>query len=905
MDKRQKDHSNEFVQKEAQEEGNQLLLTEFIKIRKAFPELNFNIRSEEDQNDKGIDFQFELIDKIRGKTFDLIKIQNKGTYEVLKPLVTTENKGLISFQLSVKHARYYRQQIPLALIFTICDISSQKVYWHPIQLDDSIDLRAQEAELRETESIQIYIDPKKSLTPETFRSLLLDVENSYQEQNSRFLEFRKNPILDLEAELKFESSKTLLDQLYDHVVQLYKELRFVPIHILTRNYPFRKAQSFISYYSNFSVITDNEELFEFLESVEATENGKVEYKNLEFIKGVENHEEKTKTILKKLTENQIYSVTLSKGRKSAQIKFKYDYSCLCIACQFSRINIKRLFQELVNEPDDLQECMQHAYTHYQLGNYVQAATLFQKIAGKAKKQERYIIYYITQFNLLKLGRFIINNCWDEEHQKLGKKLSEINLDRISHLSGEKRNKALFSWIKEQRFFYEFQYEINTISSKIRDDYQAHLNGGWSSNDSIHDLISSYGQLHSFVNGNYIIYDQFSEYTALTDAFTEGLFASYAMKKADDRNIKKFNAWMIEMLFFHGNHTTIKRYYNNYLLKPVYFERNKNGYSFFRLIENLLLNNQDIKRIAKKHIADETYQFRNKYQSIFCNALCLASILQLSDEEANRIGRWLITCLSNSELYTHECYQQLKYYFHRRSKQLSAEILAKMLYLTLEKTYLQDVELLEILAAALSKRTQQLDLDVVKQKSLLKISFKSSSERNFEFGVYFYSLATDSFKRKIKGLIVKTLEQNFSPHKYYIAAIFDILPINSAFFNLFISSSLPKKDALNIRSSFFGREDNRYPLLDMLINLCFKNDVKLTEISNLNFIGVSDYYDWLLDMEGFNYQKFDVKWLALYTTKYYFNEFRKYDIIKTKLSGYLLSARDPQLERVYVDLYSTR
>ena len=120
---------------EVQDEGNNLLRTTISSLRNSLSDVYWIGRSEEDQNDKGVDFQYELEDKLSGQTLHLFKIQNKGTESDLVPLKNTKHKGFISFQLKLRNAIYYRYELPLSLIFTISDIKANKVYWHPIQLD--------------------------------------------------------------------------------------------------------------------------------------------------------------------------------------------------------------------------------------------------------------------------------------------------------------------------------------------------------------------------------------------------------------------------------------------------------------------------------------------------------------------------------------------------------------------------------------------------------------------------------------------------------------------------------------------------------------------------------------------------------------------------------------------------
>ncbi|UPK68730.1 DUF4365 domain-containing protein [Chitinophaga filiformis] len=123
------------------------------------PDLGIRIRSEEDQNDKGVDFEIEL--EGGGRSFLLFKIQNKGILK-LNPLKKEKTKALFSYQIDIKNLRHYRYDIPVALVFTVCDITNKKVYWHSVQLDDELDERMLAAEQSSKRSIQLYIKLSKT-----------------------------------------------------------------------------------------------------------------------------------------------------------------------------------------------------------------------------------------------------------------------------------------------------------------------------------------------------------------------------------------------------------------------------------------------------------------------------------------------------------------------------------------------------------------------------------------------------------------------------------------------------------------------------------------------------------------------------------------------------------------------
>ncbi|MEP0354871.1 DUF4365 domain-containing protein [Paraglaciecola sp.] len=109
-------------------------------------------RSQEDQNDFGIDGEIELKDdngKALGKN-SVFKVQIKG-----EERSTYINKGkTLSFTLKLKRLEYYfKFKIPVILV--VVEVSSEKIYWLPITNDET--LRSKASETGGNESIQVHL----------------------------------------------------------------------------------------------------------------------------------------------------------------------------------------------------------------------------------------------------------------------------------------------------------------------------------------------------------------------------------------------------------------------------------------------------------------------------------------------------------------------------------------------------------------------------------------------------------------------------------------------------------------------------------------------------------------------------------------------------------------------------
>jgi len=72
--------------------------------------------------------------------------------------------------------------------------------------------------------------------------------------------------------INIDKSKPILDQLYFLLSSIFSNINYVPNSILVSNYPFKNEDSFSPYYDEFTLTTDNEELFDFFENIDVIKN---------------------------------------------------------------------------------------------------------------------------------------------------------------------------------------------------------------------------------------------------------------------------------------------------------------------------------------------------------------------------------------------------------------------------------------------------------------------------------------------------------------------------------------------------------------------------------------------------------------------------------------------------------
>jgi hypothetical protein len=155
---------------------------------------------------------------------------------------------------------------------------------------------------------------------------------------------------------------------------------------------------------------------------------------------------------------------------------------------------------------------------------------------------------------------------------------------------------------------------------------------------------------------------------------------------------------------------------------------------------------------------------------------------------------------------------------------------------------------------------------------------------------------------ISNSIKVKLEEEFSFNLFYLATLFELIPLDKTMFNKAIEASLPVSNQVSFRSVFSGVDDKRFDRVNSIMNLCFKFNIDTTTEQFKQYKTLDPYYSWLVDMDNFNYDLFDDKWIGEYATRFYFRKIHTSKILKDKMDSIIKEKYDNSLERDYLNIY---
>ncbi|RQZ28385.1 DUF4365 domain-containing protein [Burkholderia sp. Bp9090] len=168
---------------------------------------NWIFRSQEDQEDYGVDGEIEIASPEDKATGFIFKAQIKGQLKV-----AYINQGTrISFDLSVDRLRYYMEQIETPIILVVVDVTDKKIFWVSLQDNKKIAEDLAKASEKKQKTVTVHLRAEDTI-PERTSELLSAVERNMNGLRLHALERLTEPIDALVKHSHDDALKALLEQ---------------------------------------------------------------------------------------------------------------------------------------------------------------------------------------------------------------------------------------------------------------------------------------------------------------------------------------------------------------------------------------------------------------------------------------------------------------------------------------------------------------------------------------------------------------------------------------------------------------------------------------------------------------------------------------------------------------------
>ncbi|WP_428657483.1 PIN domain-containing protein [Runella sp.] len=674
-----------------------------------------------------------------------------------------------------------------------------------------------------------------------------------------------------------------LDSIQNLYNNLYKEISFIPINILRKHYPFAVSDDEGAYYNNFTLFKVNDSAIEALES----STNKDDISNI-------------------LANNLIFYLNGREKYKNFRLDIKKSLTaCQCCRCMFNRLDFSKLFEAIqtnTNLHAEFKDKLKVAYINFQVGNVYTSYRQFLEIKNKALEQQLYITYFISLYNLKQIGSFLGHLIYDiDGTENISKELKKIDLFSKAVELKLETDYNLLIYIAEEKFFSEAFQSMSAHLNDIKSHYRTQLKGGWSVNKHIWSLQNSFLKLYYFLNQNFIIYDRYIDFERIFEMLIEGFLCSYAINDTQGDKITSLDDYWVHKFLFHGNPKTILKYVNLYHLNSIKYKTDIDKNESFRSISLSFLTNESDCILSFNSYADKDNKyFSDKYNSIFENIITMSSLLELEIDYINIFAEHLLNFLQKTIIIKNSAYEILSLFFSQKGRFIESKLLDKYLSYFLNTKKGHNDKVIDDILDSYSNNSLLVSNDQLIQilENSLQTCKICSTRHTTETLNTLYKKVESKSKKFIKKYIQNSLKSSFEFEIFDYCTMYGIIPKDKALVLSFINK-------LNIEDSSKGAPidsyNNQYRYLDNLLNLCFKLNINTNSASFQKFAKISDYYEWIIDMDNFDYSKFNPEWILHFQTLHYSIRMSKSRNLKRALVKYLRDNTHSGIEKRLIEI----
>jgi len=514
---------------------------------------------------------------------------------------------------------------------------------------------------------------------------------------------------------------------------------------------------------------------------------------------------------------------------------------------------------------------------------------------------------LSKLNLLLRQRIF----FDKVDKKVAFSLNKIDIDKEFRQCKEVTFFPIIDWIYREKYLYSAQKKIDEFLKKIKKQYNNSLRGGSNFNNHANGILSEMSKIELFLNSNFIIYNNFIEYKQLVNVFAEAMYASHAIVPNDNDKLSYFNPWILSLIYKHSSADHLISIFNLYKLKEIEFKEsnedttNSINSQFIEVISEF----KKRLKVFKIHFETNNDSFiRNQY-NLIQNSLVISSQVKFGSKFIRDYAKLLGEFLKNYGTFSDIKY--VEYFYHHKGYLISATTYRKTILSIIKNPQLHYRSLFEVITNIGSKNKIDLNLTDNQFNEILNFSKVLCTSCNqihsSIYLCYVYRLIENKFQRQlIRETINNKLDDLFDFELFSFAVLYGVINLNNELLDLAISQSIPNKSKKGNDAHIEESKPNiRYHKIDLLINICFRESIDLNQKKFNTLKGISLYYDWLLDMDNFNYKEFNANWTSSYATKFYFKRMFECDKLKTHLESYIQSKdshHDQQGMNDYINIY---
>lgn len=658
----------------------------------------------------------------------------------------------------------------------------------------------------------------------------------------------------LEYILEEDRNENKIDDLYVRS-QMYASLNYVCKNYLDRI--FNKYRIVIDDDELHAIETENKEINELLSEIFEKRENKIESK-ADFIKSVVLKSQiKTVGIYKKKAEGGIW-------KKKISVEAEQISKIINPIEEFNFEKLKSIRDENETYLTDMtpELYLEQAYISYTLFEYTKAYRYLRICSQLFYKKKQFVWYFISEVNRKNLGKIIQGDIWGNynvsEKEKIKNEVDALDIEIVySKIPTEEiGDKDFLRDLYTFRTYYRLFQDAYLTSKKTDEEAKTKY--------SVYSGIPSYAKLRAQIKDcycydlyNYIMIDRYRE-----DIEIYRLFAKTIIKSACSADLT-VEGMQKHKMFNSGNiyAETLEKFDVYIIIRYMKCDELK---SLLKENCNQYINISDEARTYLQNIVSNISQIDTFKAQYFVTYLTLAGYIKLDKILVNET-------LKNLNQKFNEYFVRTKY----------NEIRRFLWWADKQKAYEYDMhncfmaELIEKLLDAISKS----DKDYYYLELLLEcLAIYKGMGVHYESERLNLLVASDKYNvlariypfvnEKVQGCIKETFNNWKWEGDYNQFKVYESLVIN----NIFDSKENVEKDILSkleiIKPNSNGIKSDTYvQIIDILTNLWLNDKIVMKEevFDKIVKSGVAVCV-WLIDVDNYDYETFNLSWLSLCTHK---------------------------------------
>lgn len=687
----------------------------------------------------------------------------------------------------------------------------------------------------------------------------------------------------------------------DHIInQIYNSLkRFEGFGFVDPNYiasiaPFNILSDYVWHYDEEyrRLFTINSEIHNLLKQVQVKDGIIILSKHL-LEETVENAIEKLNWIFNFLNNSLIYHITAIEDYQkvgnrnintlgfSIRDIFSGDENegitktillqqdkCDCLSCNYHSLNFTKVINKLQDRVDyGGEDNLEYAFGTYLIAdnNYKTAFNIYKNIEKEVKGSNPVRLF------LVRLNIKYLRNLLFQSEIKIIDQIKAIDLEAQIYNTDEfpidKTLREYFLEVKEKRFIHKIQDQVDNLLIKVNDLRRLYNNGGrqFSGANLSSALIAKYEILYSHINGNYIIYDNFTKYKQLTAKIFEGLVISH---KIPEYGLEYFDEFILTEAILHIPQGSLKKILENVDKLDVVE-------GCLNTLLNRLLN--FAKSYYEKSIFSDVYRnkllqeklnnhnFRVNFTNTFANLFVVLTRLDISREQFRNCIKPLISFIELQEELAHFQLMELGRFIYKKGELFSLDEMMTFLRIAINRQtsrYVTYDEFIEVLSKSVLKFYP--DFRIVDEQLIHKAIINSSSNppqpNNFQRISHLANISSDDCKQILFEALEKALDKRFSEYFYEIFVRDINYDLNRKnYFKLYTKTVNKQKRHDNY--IVFGTPKLTTWAFMRYVFIFYRRSFDFTRPELQLFTDLNDFESWILNPFNFDYSKFDALWLV--------------------------------------------